>query len=316
MSKYKVLVPILFSFMMTAGYGLCVRLAYGSEQFSDIFGTVSVGFLFFVPLAIGVCTQFFAPRRFRTHWGYAFFAPWIPCLIFSIAAVLLTWEVWICIVMVIPLFFFMATAGGLLTCWFLAAFEASTQSKTTLALVFMLLPFFVSPIEAQFPQQDALRSVHTQIEVEADAETVWGQITRVAPISEAEHRFSFFHLAGLPRPQQATLTFDGVGGVRRGQWENNLAFIERISRWQPPQSYSMHMEADTTAVSGTNVPLREIGGRYFDVVEGTYTIEPVSDNKVILHFTSSYRLSTRFNFYSHMWTDFFMRDVQKYILHI
>ena len=316
MSKFKIVVPILFTFIMVAIYGLCVRLAFGSEQFSELFGTMSVAFLFITPMAIGAVTQFFAPDPLRTNFIYAFFAPWVPCLIFTGLAVLFTLEAWICMVIVLPVFFIMATASGLLVCWFLAVFKATTESKKSLALVFLLLPFFIAPLEAQFPHQDSLRSVHTQVVVDANAETVWSRITRVAEISEAEHRFSFFHLAGLPRPQAATLTYDGVGGVRRGQWENNLAFIERISHWQPPQTYTMQMEADTSDVSGTTLPLQEIGGRYFDVVEGNYTIEPISDNQVILHFTSTYRVSTRFNFYSHLWTDFFMRDVQNYILHI
>lgn len=316
MSKLKLLTPILFSFVMAAGYGLFVRLAFGSEQFSTLFGTVSIGFLFVVPAAIGGLTQYFALPHYRTNWLYAFFAPWAPCFIFSGLAVALSWEAWICVVMALPLFFIMSTIGGLLMCWFLSAFNTSTKSQTTLAVVLLLLPFLVAPVEAQLPHQDTLRTVHTQIEVEAEPAAVWAQITRVAEITEAEHHFSFFHWAGLPRPQSATLTYDGVGGVRHGQWENGLAFIERISQWQPNKSYVMQMEADTQAVTGTSLPLQEIGGRYFDVVEGQYAIEPAGDQRVILHFTSTYRLNTRFNFYSSLWTDFFMRDVQMYILQI
>ncbi|MCB0164227.1 MAG: hypothetical protein KDI79_08385 [Anaerolineae bacterium] len=316
MSKFKILIPILFSFVMAAGYGLFVRLAFGSEQLSTVFGTLSVGFLFVAPVVIGVLTQYFAPAQYRTNWLYAFFAPWAPCFIFSALAVALSWEAWICVVMALPVFFTMSTVGGLLMCWFLTAFDASTKSQTTLAVVLLVLPFMIAPIEGQLPRQDTLRTVHTQIEVEAEPAAVWQQITRVAEITEAEHHFSFFHLAGLPRPQSATLTYDGVGGVRHGQWENGLAFVERISQWQPNESYVMQMEADTRAVTGTSLPLQEIGGRYFDVVAGKYAIEPVGDKGVILHFTSTYRLNTRFNFYSSLWTDFFMRDVQMYILEI
>jgi hypothetical protein len=76
------------------------------------------------------------------------------------------------------------------------------------------------------------------------------------------------------------------------------------------------MAADTALVKPSPLPLKEIGGRYFDVIEGRYVIEPVGENKVILHFTSTHRLTTRFNFYGGLWTDFFMRDVQTYILQI
>lgn len=316
MSKFKILVPVLFSFVMAAGYGLFVRLAFGSDQLAALYGTISVGFLFFVPLAIGVATQFFAPLRYRTNWLYAAFAPWAPCFIFSGLAIAFTWEAWICVVMALPIFFVMATGGGLLMLWFFIFLNQSKKSHTTLVVVLLLLPFLITPLEKQFPRQDAVRLVHTQIEVEAHPQTVWEQIIRVSEISEAEHHFSFFHLAGLPRPRYATLTYDGVGGVRRGQWEDGLVFVERISQWQPYQSYTMEMEADTSAVTESVLPLGEIGGHYFDVIEGEYALEPVGDGRVILHFTSKYRVSTRFNFYSSLWTDVFMRDVQRYILRI
>jgi hypothetical protein len=57
-----------------------------------------------------------------------------------------------------------------------------------------------------------------------------------------------------------------------------------------------------------------VGGRYFDVLRGTYWIEPLSDNTVVLHLSSTYRLSTRFNFYAGLWASFLMRDIQNTIL--
>lgn len=316
MSKLKVLIPILVSFVLAAGYGLFVRLAFGNEQLSTLFGTISIGFLFFVPLVIGVLTQFFAPAQYRTNWVYAVFMPWVPCFVFSALAVAFTWEVWICVIMALPIFFSMATGGGLLMFWYFIVFNHPKKSQTTLALLLLLMPFLITPLEKQFPGQDSIRTVHTQVEVKADPKTVWNQITRVSEISESEHYFSFFHLAGLPRPRYATLSYGGVGGVRRGQWENGLVFIERISQWRPYESYVMQMEADTSAVPESPLPLREIGGQYFDVIEGKYAIEPASNGGTILHFTSKYRLSTHFNFYGSLWTDFFMRDVQTYILRI
>jgi hypothetical protein len=59
-----------------------------------------------------------------------------------------------------------------------------------------------------------------------------------------------------------------------------------------------------------------VGGRYFDVLQGVYEIEPQAPGKVILHLASTHRLSTRFNAYSGLWTDFIMRDVQEHILEI
>jgi uncharacterized protein YajQ (UPF0234 family) len=59
-----------------------------------------------------------------------------------------------------------------------------------------------------------------------------------------------------------------------------------------------------------------VGGKYFDVLEGRYEIERINDNKINLHLTSKFRLSTSFNFYSGLWSKIIMRDIQKNILQI
>jgi hypothetical protein len=318
MTKFKPFISVLISIISAVAYGIFVRLAFDNEneQLSYFFGVISVGFLFFVPLAIGALTVFFAPIQYRTSWPYIVFMPWAPCFLFSLIAALFTWEAWICVFMALPIFFTMSTIGGLASFLFFKLTGESGKSQASFMGLLLLAPFVITPLENQFPVQDSTRVVHTQIEVNANPETVWQHITRVSEINEAERRFSFFHLAGLPRPMYATLSYDGLGGIRRGQWEDGLAFVETISEWQPNQAYTMQMEADTHLVKSSPLPLKEIGGRYFDVVEGRYAIEPVSQNKVILHFTSAHRLTTRFNFYGGLWTDFFMRDVQNYILQI
>lgn len=316
MAKLKPLVAIVFSFAAAAGYGILVRLASNIQQLSGLITTVSIGFLFFVPLGLGAVTVFFSPARYKKSWLYAIFAPWIPCLIFGGIAAVLSWEAWICVVMALPIFLAMSTVGGMILLIFYKKFDKPDRAQAGMTGMLLLTPFLIMPLEAVLPLQDSARVVHTQIEVEAEPEIVWQHITRVPEITEAEHRFSFFHLAGLPRPKLATVSYEGVGGVRRGQWEDGLAFIETISEWQPNESYTMQMAADTRFVQPSPLPLQEIGGRYFDVVEGQYAIEPIGEGKVILRFTSTYRLSTRFNFYASLWTDFFMRDVQNYILQI
>ena len=59
-----------------------------------------------------------------------------------------------------------------------------------------------------------------------------------------------------------------------------------------------------------------IGDQYFDMLQGEYDIEPIDVNKVILHLSSTQRLSTRFNAYTALWTEAIMRDIQNYILKI
>ena len=59
-----------------------------------------------------------------------------------------------------------------------------------------------------------------------------------------------------------------------------------------------------------------IGGPFFDVLTGTYTIEPLPGGKVRLHLASRHRISTRFNVYSGLWADAIMRSIQDNILEV
>ena len=52
------------------------------------------------------------------------------------------------------------------------------------------------------------------------------------------------------------------------------------------------------------------------MLEGHYGIEQMADNRILLHLSSTHRLSTKFNLYSGLWTDFIMRDIQENILRI
>jgi hypothetical protein len=298
-------------------YGLLTRMAFGSGNFSNLFSTLSVAFLFLTPLGLGAVTVALAPPALRRNWFYAVLAPLVTVTIFIGLVAVLLWEAIACLVMALPLFICIGPVGGALACLVFVLLARRSQAGTVglLALV-VFSPYAAAPIESLFPVADEARTVHSQIEVFASPETVWANITRVRAITPEEHRFSWFHLAGLPRPVEATLTAGGVGGVRRGQWEDGLAFIETITEWEAGRSYTMAMEADASQATNARLPLRDIGGQHFDVVSGRYEIEVLGPEHVIVHFTSTHRLSTRFNAYGGWWTDLFMRDVQDYILAI
>jgi hypothetical protein len=61
-------------------------------------------------------------------------------------------------------------------------------------------------------------------------------------------------------------------------------------------------------------PLAGVGGRYFDILDGEFRLSPRPDGTVLLELTSRQRVSTRFNPYAGLWTDWIMRDLQENIL--
>ncbi|HNC44239.1 MAG TPA: hypothetical protein PLU80_08735, partial [Acidobacteriota bacterium] len=200
------------------------------------------------------------------------------------------------------------------------AFETDGHSHTKgtpLLIVCAVLPLVCSSIEHQFPLPQSVQAVETQITINAPSEVIWQNIERVPAIQPQEHKTSLFHLLGFPRPVEATLSHPGVGGVRHATFEGKVLFVETITTWEREKKLAFTIKADTASIPPTTLDEHvTVGGPFFDVLDGTYWLEPVGHNQVILHLSSNHRLSTRFNFYAGWWTDAIMRDIQNNILGI
>jgi hypothetical protein len=295
-------------------YGAGARLVFTYALFNEVFVLMSIGFIFLVPVTLGVLTVFFGAKQQKRGWAYWIFMPWVPCVILMAAAFLIGWEGSICILMALPIFLLMSSLGGLITGLSVRAMRPE-QNGYSVIVFFLALPFVFASIEHQFGLPESIRTVETQITINASPQTVWANIERVREIKPHEQRFSMFHLLGFPRPVEATLSHEGLGGVRHATFEGGVLFVETIDKWEPERELSFAIKAETKSIPPTTLDEHvTVGGPYFDMLEGTYRIERVSDKQVVLHLSSKHRLSTRFNFYAGRWTDYIMRDIQENIL--
>jgi hypothetical protein len=57
-------------------------------------------------------------------------------------------------------------------------------------------------------------------------------------------------------------------------------------------------------------------GGPFDVMDGTYRIEPLENGQILLHLSSTQRITTHINSYGSLWTMYIMTDLQNNILEI
>src|SRR5258708_7389603 len=187
----------------------------------------------------------------------------------------------------------------------------SRGRKVPFVVFFALAPLISSAIETRLPLRQAMRTVETQITINAQPHAIWQNIERVREIKPEEQRTGFFHRLGFPRPVEATLSQEGIGGVRHATFERGVLFVETINKWEMDKELAFSIKADTKSIPPTTLDEHvTIGGPYFDVLNGEYRIEPTADGKVILHLSSQHRLSTRFNIYAGLWTDYIMRDIQ------
>lgn len=303
-------------FGLAAGilYGAIARLAFSYNRFQEFWSLMTVGFIFFVPFTLGILTVYYGEKERTRSWRYRIFMPWVPCLILMSAAFLIGWEGSICILMALPVFLVMSTLGGVIAA---AIFQTKRQRKNDFPLLifFAAMPFVSASIEHRFRLPQSVRTVETQITINASPRVVWQNIERVREIEKNEQKTSMFHWLGFPRPIEATLSREGVGGVRHASFEGGVLFVETITKWEPQQELSFTIKADTESIPPTTLDAHvTVGGDYFDVLEGRYRIEPLTNEQVVLRLSSKHRLSTRFNLYAGWWTDNIMRDIQENIL--
>ncbi len=310
---------ILASAGMAAVYLLVFRLIsfIPSEHRDNAGGAIlmSFSFLFLGPFVAGYITVDQAATKEPLPPRMWIAAPWIPILFNVALALAIAWEGVICAVFIIPPAMACATAGG-----FVAALVHGYRHKKTSnnALMCMALaPLLLCFVEARMKQPLELRTVNTQISIHAPAPVVWRNIERVRAIAPAELRTSWANTIGFPRPVEATLSFEGVGGVRDASFERGLTFTETVTDWQPGKRIAFTIAANTSAIPSTTLDEHvTVGGRFFDVLTGDYTLEPLPNGDTLLHLASHQRLSTDFNFYAAMWSNAVMSDMQNNILHV
>jgi hypothetical protein len=294
-------------------YGIVVRIIVGQDGFRDLFGVMTIGFIFVMPFVLGVIAVSAAPLPARRSWSYGLMASLVSCVSSLVLMAIFALELVVCLVMLLPASLAMALLGGLLAT-LVARLLTRPERQSHLAMTLALLPFLVTPIESRFPPADSFRTVRVRQPIHADAATVWYQITHFEPIQPSEHRVSAFHLLGLPNPAQATLMGSGLGVVRRGVYENGLTFREVVTEWEPERTFGFTIGLDPEVPAPA--PYDGIGGRYLEMLWARYAIEPAADGTVVLVLESQHRLSTRFNEYSGAWTDFILTDLQGYLLRI
>jgi hypothetical protein len=317
--KARDLVAPAVSIVLGASYGLVARLIFDSKPgagrgWETVFGGVSLAFLFLVPFGLGALTAALAPRDARYPWLYWLFLPWASSALLLASAMALAWEGIICIVMASPIVFAMAMLGGLAVG--LVIMVRQRPAPPALVASFIVLPFAWAPVEARLPRPDGLRTVTTVVDIAAPPSVVWRNVVRVPRISDEEQTLGFFHAIGIPKPLEATLSHDGVGGLREARFAGGIRFRETVTEWEPERRLGFTIEVDPGTISAAVLDEHvRVGGEHFDVVFGRFDMKPIASG-TRLTLESRHRLRTTFNAYAGLWTDAVMRDIQENICRV
>lgn len=296
-------------------YGLVARGIFTLEDksFLGTNGLMTLSFMFIVPLVVGLITAHQHKTITSSGKILVLAMPLFSIIGLVLTTVLLGHEGIICAFMALPVFAIMAFIGGLIGVYI---FERKKNDKLFVS-VFLFIPFLIAPIENYFGLNEKIFTEHTTITINSTDIKVWQNITRVKAIAENENHNSLFQFMGFPRPIEAELDTVAIGGIRKAIFARGLFFTETVTEVVPNKVLAFNIKSDPNSTPPTALDEHVmVGGKYFDVLDGIYEIEKISDNKINLHLTSKFRLSTNFNFYSGLWSKVIMRDIQENILQI
>ncbi|MGB5977296.1 MAG: hypothetical protein WBG62_07790, partial [Cyclobacteriaceae bacterium] len=96
----------------------------------------------------------------------------------------------------------------------------------------ILLPFIAAPIEHAISPNAAMYSAYTEIMINAPAETVWQNVTRVRRIDEKEDSGWLSQWLVVPRPVEAVLDYEGEGAIRKAIFTGGLVFTETVTEYR------------------------------------------------------------------------------------
>ncbi|MBK9401465.1 MAG: hypothetical protein IPN36_11595 [Bacteroidetes bacterium] len=294
-------------------YALLLRFVFGESTWSGVFNMMSKTFLFLIPSIVGALTVYFSNEEKVRKFNYRFFMPWIPIFIFFFITLVFAIEGWPCLLMILPIFLLAASIGGLIGGYF----KLKEKDKKLYMSIVTLLPLFLAPIESYVGANTKPYEAYTYIDIHASADKIWDNVTRVREITEEQDKGWLIHVLNFPRPVKAELNFEGVGAYREAIFTNGLVFHETVTEYIDNKKMSFTIKALPHEIPLTTMDEHlVVGGKYFDVLNGTYELEQLNNTTYRLHLKSNFKLSTTFNFYASWWANNIMKDIQNNILQI
>lgn len=304
---------ILIAIGIPTLYAVVLRLFFGIEDWSELFSVMSLTFLFLLPTIVGLLTVYMSSLEKAESIVYRIFIPWIPVILFLAITLALAIEGWACWLMILPVFLIAASIGGLL-----GGYLKTRKRNNHLSIsLFVILPILISPIESMIETIPGTYKAYTYIDINAPAEKIWDNVTRVKEIPIDQDKGYLTRMLGFPRPVKAELNFEGVGAYREAIFTKGLVFHETLTEYKDNEKMVFTIKAYPHEIPSTTLDEHVvIGGDYFDVLNGTYELEKLPNGLNRLHLYSHFKMNTTFNFYAGWWGRWIMKDIQNNILQV
>ena len=294
-------------------YAIVLRFVFDVRGWDELYNVMSVTFLLCLPTIMGALTIYFSSERWARDRGYTTVIPWIPLTLFVLITLACGVEGGACWAMVFPLFMISSSIGGFIGRYY----KLRNKDNRFYLSVLTLLPLVIAPVENMIGAIPGTYKAYTYIDIQAPAEKIWTNVTRVREIKKEQDSGWLTKWLGFPRPVEAELNYEGVGAYRAARFTNGLVFHETVLQYEDKKKMVFAIKAYPYEIPSTTMDEHVvIGGKFFDVLTGTYELEKLSDQTYRLHLYSHFQLTTTFNFYASWWARWIMQDIQNNILRV
>jgi hypothetical protein len=274
---------------------------------------VSISYIFILPIILGAIPVLFSTKEQLKAYKTYLLLPWIITFSFFVLSFVTGFEGMICLVIIVAPFLLLGTLGAFI----FRLVKLKQEGNGTKLYVSLFLPLLILVVETNFQASDQIHTISTSIEINADKSKVWNNVKNVKDIQSDEIKTHFVHLIGKPKPLNGELDQEGIGGIRRITWDKGIKFEEKITAWDNNNGFSFDINVDPNSIPPTTLDEHVmIGGKYFDVLKGSYKIEQLSQTQNKVTLTCTYRVTTNLNFYSKFWADFILDDFNQMILEV
>ncbi|MBT2130488.1 SRPBCC family protein [Aliiroseovarius lamellibrachiae] len=299
----RILAPIIFLSMAL------IALYVGALALSV--DTVSIVFLLGFPFIAGAVIVHFRPKgTFRSFGASVLFLAATMLGSFT-GSFVFKLEGLICIAMAIAPLLGASMIGGLTYLIYLRWKTETKGAKTVFALP--LVAIFCASL---LPSEPKTYVISHDVLIDAPAEKVFEMVKSIPDIQPSEVPTHLSHWLGVPKPTSAVWTQSPAGSVRHSFWGEDVHFLERITEVVENRRISWVFEFPKGwAAQGIEDPHIEVGGRYFDVLSGSYQINSVGDKTRLTLTTQTYD-GSKLGWYAKFWHNFFFEDFHQAILSV
>ncbi len=274
--------------------GIVLRLIF-SGQPGGAFTAMQGAFVYLAPVAVGAVTVYAAEARQRRTWAYYIWAPMLTNAFFVLGTMAILIEGLICAVIILPLFAVLGAFGGLV----MGAICRISRRRRGAVYSLAALPVLLGFLPADESSYQRIGKIERTLVVEASPQQIWRHIHDARDIRPDEVGHAWMYRIGVPLPIAGVTERTPAGFVRKVSMGKSIHFDQVATDWQEDRHvrWIYRFEKDSFPPRALDDHVM-IGGHYFDLLDTSYTLTPVSAQMTELRIAMHYRVSTQFNWYA------------------